>query len=525
MAQKLDLKIIIEVLNKAKEPLDEISSGLKDVAKDAKKTGSSLAKLSSKLKGISSGMQNVGKGLSKSLTLPLTGLGALSIKAASDLETMNTQFESLLGGSEAAGAMMKDLIKFTASTPFQLDGVVGAAQGLLGFGVASEKIQGNLKTLGDLSAGSGSQLSELVQIFGKVKVKGKASMEEINQLAERRIPIIGTLAKQMGVAESAVLKMASTGKISFDTMNQALDSLTTGSGVYANQMGKQSRTLKGLFSTIKDNANIAFGEIGKQIVKSFNLKKAMESMIVAIQGIVEWFTNLSPVAKNIIVVIGGILAIAGPLILILGKVGIAIVGIANAVTILKKTKFFKWLFRGAKIALKAMWMLGKGIIKIFAKMAIALLTNPIFLIMAAIAAAAFLLIKYWGPISSFFSDLWGKVTSATSEALDIVKESIVSVKDWIAGIFDKIGGFIKGIVDKIKGAAKFVADKVSGLFGDSSVDVTKSVKGTLQGISKSQSDININVSSDQGSTAKVKSINQKKGNSNVLVKNSLGTGF
>lgn len=39
------------------------------------------------------------------------------------------------------------------------------------------------------------------------------------------------------------------------------------------------------------------------------------------------------------------------------------------------------------------------------------LTNPILLAITAIAVAAYLIYKNWGPISAFFSDLWTKITA------------------------------------------------------------------------------------------------------------------
>jgi phage-related minor tail protein len=52
---------------------------------------------------------------------------------------------------------------------------------------------------------------------------------------------------------------------------------------------------------------------------------------------------------------------------------------------------------------------------------IAMTANPIGLIVvgiAALAGAAFMLIKYWEPIGEFFSGLWDGVKNITSGAVD-----------------------------------------------------------------------------------------------------------
>lgn len=53
-----------------------------------------------------------------------------------------------------------------------------------------------------------------------------------------------------------------------------------------------------------------------------------------ISGVVKWFSNLSPEMKNVILVIGGLIVVAGPLITIIGVATIAIGGMATAFALL-----------------------------------------------------------------------------------------------------------------------------------------------------------------------------------------------
>lgn len=73
----------------------------------------------------------------------------------------------------------------------------------------------------------------------------------------------------------------------------------------------------------------------------------------------------------------------------------------------------------------------------------ALLTNPIFLIITAIAVAALLIYKYWGPISAFFKKIgtdiwhalkfaWDKVASAAKWLWDHLKSGFHAAWDFIS---------------------------------------------------------------------------------------------
>lgn len=54
---------------------------------------------------------------------------------------------------------------------------------------------------------------------------------------------------------------------------------------------------------------------------------------------------------------------------------------------------------------------------------LSLLTNPIFLAITAIAVGAFLIIKYWKPISEFFKSLWRGIVSIFTSAWNWLKSS------------------------------------------------------------------------------------------------------
>lgn len=94
------------------------------------------------------------------------------------------------------------------------------------------------------------------------------------------------------------------------------------------------------------------------------------------------------------------------------------------------------LVRGLMLAGRAVLFIGR-----------ALMMNPIGLIITGVAVAAYLIYRYWGPISAFFKRLWAQVTSAFSSAWSGIKSAWVSVTGWFSGIWGSIKtAFNGGIV-------------------------------------------------------------------------------
>jgi tape measure domain-containing protein len=312
------------------QAVDKFSAVAEKMKQKAGALKNKLDKLGNSFEKTGKNIKSIGKNMTTYGTLPILGLGTAALMSASKIETMEVAFESMLGSQEKAKAMTKELIDFTAKTPFQLEGVASSAKTLLAFGVTQEDMTNKLQLLGDIASGANVPLSDMAQIFGKVKTKGRAYTEELMQLAERGIPIMDVLTKKFGVQKEELFDLASKGKISYTMIEEALQSMTSKGGIFHEQMIKQSKTLAGLFSTLKDNVNIAFAEFGFAAVEALDLKNVMSDLIVKLQESVEWFRQLSPETKKTTVYFTIAAAVIGPLIIGLGMLIMSLKYIAAA---------------------------------------------------------------------------------------------------------------------------------------------------------------------------------------------------
>ena len=214
-------------------------------------------------------------------------LAKTSVSNAAELETLEISFISLTGSIQGAKDVVKDLTDFTARTPFQLEGVAAAAKQLVTARGSVVGLKKDLTTLGDISATVGVPINELAAIYTKAFNKGKVQTEELNQISERGIPIIRILAEQYGVTTAEIFKMAEQGVLSFSDLETAFRKMTEDGGLAFGAMERQSESLNGKWSTLKDNFKAATGELGGFIAEVLHLNEVSDFATNALDVITE----------------------------------------------------------------------------------------------------------------------------------------------------------------------------------------------------------------------------------------------
>ena len=91
---------------------------------------------------------------------------------------------------------------------------------------------------------------------------------DLRQFINNGVPILQLLSEEMGVAEGKIMDLASEGKLTFDILNTAFEKATSDGGRFNDGLKILSTTLEGLFSTLKDNVNIALAELGQEIAET-----------------------------------------------------------------------------------------------------------------------------------------------------------------------------------------------------------------------------------------------------------------
>lgn len=314
-----------------------------------------LGKSMRKMQTFGKNTKRLGQSMTRSLTMPIAGLGLAAVKSAADLEAMQTSFISLTGGAKEAADMMKNLNEFTAKTPFQIEAVAKSARQLIASGTGINEVNDQLQFLGDIAATSGQPIDEIAAIFAKVNAKGKVELENLNQLAERGIPIFTALADATGLPADKL----GAGAVSVEQFNATLKGFATEGGFAAGAMERLSQTAAGKFSTALDNLKLAGAALAQ------DLMPVVKDILDGFVGLMQAITRLSPETKKFALIAAGVAAALGPLLMILPAMlspiglvvgaivalGVAIVTFADEIAgpLTKVINFFITLFNESSL--------------------------------------------------------------------------------------------------------------------------------------------------------------------------------
>lgn len=179
-------------------------------------------------------------------------------------QQLEVDFTTMLQSGEKADALLQQLTKTAATTPFGLEDVAQGAKQLLAYGLGAEKVNETLIRLGDIAAGLSVPLNDLVYLYGTTMAQGRLYTQDLNQFTGRGIPMISELAKQFGVAESKVKELVESGKVGFPEVQKVIESLTNEGGKFGGLMEEQSKNITGQISNIEDSISVMFNELGQQ---------------------------------------------------------------------------------------------------------------------------------------------------------------------------------------------------------------------------------------------------------------------
>ena len=185
------------------------------------------------------------------------------VAVRSEFQQLEISFSTMLKSKEKANALMAQMTELAAKTPFGLQEVSEGAKRLLAFQVPAEEVTETLRRMGDVAAGLGVPMGQLIHVYGQVKAQGKLMTNDLYQFMNAGIPIIAELSKVVGKSETEIKDMVSAGKIGFPEVQAVIKNMTSEGGLFFNLMAEQSKSLGGQISNLQDNFDQMLNEIGK----------------------------------------------------------------------------------------------------------------------------------------------------------------------------------------------------------------------------------------------------------------------
>ena len=259
-------------------------------------------------------LSQMGGALTLGVTTPLVAAGVAGLKFAASMESSAVKYGVLLGDMSKGIPFTEELKKLAAQTPLAFQGLDQAAQTLLGFQVSSDGLTDTLRMLGDLAKGNSEKLQGVALAYGQMSAAGRANMQDLNQLINAGVPILGALATSMGKPVPEIRKMVEEGKVGFSDVDKALKGLVDEGGLFHDMMKKVAETAEGKLSTALDSLKDAAGSAMESLIP------LAKDLLEGVTGAAEKFSALDENSRRAILTILGMAAVAGPIMTATGGV-------------------------------------------------------------------------------------------------------------------------------------------------------------------------------------------------------------
>ena len=329
-------------------------------------------------------------------TVAALGLGKIAKDFASagisfnaSIEQYQTSFEVMTGSAEKAAQITQQLKQIAANTPFELPQLADTTQLLMNYGFTADDAMKKMQMLGDISQGSADKMTRIATAYGQMSSAGKVSLEDVKQMIEAGFNPLQEISKSTGESMASLYDRISDGSLSVDEITASMERSTSAGGKYFQSMDKQSQTLNGKISTLKDTFNEFAGK--------------------AMQGLSDVLSN------TVIPALTGVLSHSDEIMAVLNALLPVIVAVGSAFAAWKIVNFIQDIPK----------MVGSVKTAILGVNA-ALAANPVGAVIAAISALVAVFLYLWNTseeFRQFWTDMWNGIV------------------EWFSGIIESIVNF------------------------------------------------------------------------------------
>lgn len=313
---------------KAGEALKKTGEGAKKAASDldkldaaAKRAKADLRELQANAMTVGSFLQGMGAALTAGLTLPIVAAGVASVKAATDFDSLQRGLIAVTGSAEAAEYQTRRLREVAKLPGLGFEDALRGAINLQAAGLSASLAERSLKAFGNALATVGKGKADLDGVniaLVQISNKGKVMAQDIRQLQERVPQISEAMRAAFGTANTEELQaMGLTSQRFVQGIVKQLETLKSVQGGALNS-----------FENLADSVKIAFGEIGKSILPT--LVPILSAIASGAEYVARIFTQLPEPVKATIITLSLLLAVAGPLVVVVGTLVSAVGNVSQA---------------------------------------------------------------------------------------------------------------------------------------------------------------------------------------------------
>lgn len=208
-------------------------SGFSSAMKDMKTFQDESATVSDKFSAMGSALTSVGGTLTKSVTLPLVGVGAAVMKVGSDFEAQMSRVQAISGATgDELKALTDQAIDLGATTAFSAGEAAEGMENLASAGFNTQEIMSAMPGLLDLAASSGAELGtaseiaasairgfglaasdagHVADVFAEAAARTNAQTEDMGEAMKYIAPVAKAMGQSLEETAAAVGIMSDAG--------------------------------------------------------------------------------------------------------------------------------------------------------------------------------------------------------------------------------------------------------------------------------------------------------------------------
>lgn len=361
-----------------------------------------------------------------------------------NIENAQASLKGLGHDTQMIEAIMKNALDSVKGTAFGLDTAATVASTAVAAGIEPGKeLERYLRLTADAATIAGVSMEEMGSIINKTTTRGRVSMENLNQLQERNIPIVTWLAESYGVAGDEMERMVARGEVDAEHFRKVLEENLGGAAL------ESGNTTEGAFK----NLNAAMSRLGVSILAApFPLLKDLfGELTVLLDGVGE---RMGPLIERIT---GGFADRIAPVI---DGMGERVLGLIDAFASGESS------LGGLMAILNPLGQVLAGVLPAFAELGGVLreiggaIGRALIPVLPLVGDALVAILGAVTPLLPVLADLVGDLVGALAPALPPLVEALSGVVDVVVALVPVLGAGLLRIVEALTPVLMLLADGI-----------------------------------------------------------------
>lgn len=263
-------------------------ANLRTAQSEADKVSKNMAtKVGNNITGIGKSMASVGSTLTKSVTVPLLGIGTAGLKVASDFDSAMSGVQAISGATgEEFDALRAKAIELGGETAFSANEVAKAMTEMAKAGWDSQQILDGMSGVLDAAAASGENLgivstivADAITGFGMEAKESARVADLLTQAANS-----GTIGiNDLGESFKYIAPVAGSMGLSIEDVTTALSAMSM-AGIKGSQAGTSLRGMLTRMVKPTDDVAAAMDELGIVLTNSDGTFKSLDQILSEMRG-------------------------------------------------------------------------------------------------------------------------------------------------------------------------------------------------------------------------------------------------